>query len=138
MGLRGEVVGFYNDYSNLLGSDLAATGGTGSLDQFNAGEVAVKGIRSYLLNYDLLENNTKFSLPITFGYTFTDTEFLNSFGSDDDLWGEVTIGDELPYIAKHQFNTSISLEHAKFELNFKWTFIMVHFRTIAGTETITR
>ena len=116
-GLRGEVVGFYNDYSNLLGSDLAASGGTGSLDQFNAGEVSVKGIE-LLLNYNLLENNASYALPISFGYTFTDTEFLNSFGSDDSLWGEVQSGDELPYIAKHQFNTSISLEHAKFELNF--------------------
>jgi len=115
-GLRGEVVGFYNDYSNLLGSDLAASGGTGSLEQFNAGEVSVKGIE-LLLNYDLMQKNTAYALPITFGYTFTDAAFLNSFGSDDGLWGEVQSGDELPYIAKHQFNTSISLEHAKFELN---------------------
>ena len=115
-GLRGEVVGFYNDYSNLLGSDLAASGGTGSLEQFNAGEVSVKGIE-LLLNYDLLQKNTSYALPVTFGYTFTDATFLNSFGSDDGLWGEVQSGDELPYIAKHQFNTSISLEHAKFELN---------------------
>ena len=134
-GLRGELVAFYNDYSNLLGSDLAATGGTGSLDQFNAGEVAVKGLE-VLLNYDLLQNNNKFALPITFGYTFTDTEFLNSFGSDDGLWGEVTVGDELPYIAKHQFNTSISLEHAKFELNLNGR-LNGAFRTLAGTETIT-
>ena len=115
-GLRGEIVGFFNDYSNLLGSDLAASGGTGSLEQFNAGEVSVKGIE-LLLNYDLLQKNTSYALPITFGYTFTDATFLNSFGSDDDLWGEVQSGDELPYIAKHQFNTSIALEHQKFELN---------------------
>ena len=115
-GLRGEVIGFYNDYSNLLGSDLAASGGTGSLEQFNAGEVQVKGIE-LLLNYDLLKNNASYALPISFGYTFTDTEFLNSFGSNDGLWGEVNKGDELPYIAKHQFNTSISLEHAKYELS---------------------
>tara|TARA_R110002033_G_scaffold147120_1_gene184496 strand:+ start:235 stop:2514 length:2280 start_codon:yes stop_codon:yes gene_type:complete len=134
-GLRGEVVGFYNDYSNLLGSDLAATGGTGSLDQFNAGEVAVRGIE-LLLNYDLLSENSAFALPVTFGYTLTDTEFLNSFGSDDSLWGEVTAGDELPYIAKHQFNTSISLEHAKFELNLNGR-LNGAFRTLAGTETIT-
>jgi len=115
-GLRGEVVGFYNDYSNLLGSDLAASGGTGSLEQFNAGEVSVKGFE-LLLNYDLLQKNTSYALPITFGYTFTDARFLNSFGSDASLWGEVQSGDELPYIAKHQFNTSISLEHNRFELN---------------------
>lgn len=134
LGLRGEVVGFFNDYSNLLGSDLAATGGTGSLDQFNAGEVNVRGLE-LLLNYDLLQKDQNWSLPISFGYTYTDTEFQNSFGSSDDLWGVVTAGDELPYISKHQFNATISLEHSKFQLNFNTRFNGT-FRTMAGTGTI--
>jgi Fe(3+) dicitrate transport protein len=133
-GIRGEVVGFYNDYSNLLGSDLAASGGTGSLEQFNAGAVAVKGIE-VLLNYNLLPETSKFSLPISLAYTLTDTEFLTSFGSDDDLWGEVSAGDEMPYIAKHQFNTSISLEHKDFELNLSGRF-NGNFRTVAGSGSI--
>lgn len=132
--LRGEVIGFYNDYSNLLGSDIAATGGTGTLDQFNAGEVRVSGLE-VLLNYELLPTNTKFKLPISFGYTLTDTKFLSSFGSSNDIWGEVTEGDELPYIAKHQFNTSISLEHSKYELNFGARF-NGEFRTLAGSGDI--
>jgi len=133
-GLRGEVVGFFNDYSNLLGSDLAASGGTGSLDQFNAGEVSVKGVE-LLLNYDFLQRNTSYALPITFGYTFTDTTFLNSFGSDDDLWGEVQSGDELPYIAKHQFNGSISFEHKKFELNLNGR-LNGAFKTEASADSV--
>lgn len=134
LGIRGELVGFFNDYSNLLGSDLAASGGTGSLDQFNAGEVEVKGIE-LLLNYNILPSNGPYALPISFGYTLTDTKFLNSFGSEDDIWGKVKAGDELPYISKHQFNTSISLEHAKFELNLNGRF-NGGFRTIAGSGKI--
>jgi Fe(3+) dicitrate transport protein len=132
--VRGELVGFYNDYSNLLGSDLAATGGTGSLEQFNAGEVAVSGLE-LLLNYDLLSNNNKYSLPLTFGYTFTNTEFINSFGSTDGLWGEVTEGDQLPYIPKHQFNIMLSLEHKKYELNISSRY-NGEFRTLAGSGDI--
>lgn len=133
-GFSGEIIGFYNDYSNLLGSDLAATGGTGSLEQFNAGEVTVKGLE-LLLNYNLLGNNEKFALPLTFAYTYTDTEFLNSFGSGEDLWGEVNSGDELPYIAKHQLNTTLSLEHKNFEVNLSGRY-NGEFRTQAGTGTI--
>nr|WP_299342916.1 TonB-dependent receptor [Allomuricauda sp.] len=133
-GLTGELVGFYNDYSNLLGSDLAATGGTGSLDQFNAGEVRVQGIE-LLLNYNFIQNNDQLLMPFTFGYTFTDTEFLNSFGSEDDLWGEVTAGDELPYISRHQFNASLSIEHQKFDINFSGRF-NGQFRTEAGSGAI--
>ncbi|WP_349351788.1 MULTISPECIES: TonB-dependent receptor family protein [unclassified Flagellimonas] len=133
-GISGELVGFYNDYSNLLGSDLAATGGTGSLDQFNAGEVKVQGIE-VLLNYNFLENNPNLQLPLTFGYTLTDTEFLNSFGSENDIWGEVNSGDELPYIAKHQFNAALSLEHQNFEINLSGRYNGA-FRTLAGSGPI--
>ncbi len=132
--LNGELVGFYNDYSNLLGSDLAATGGTGSLDQFNAGEVRITGIEA-LLNYNLLPGNKSYILPLTVSYTYTDTEFLNSFGSADDLWGEVNAGDELPYISKHLLNAGIGLEHRNFEINFNARF-NGEFRTEAGTGTI--
>ncbi|WP_100615511.1 TonB-dependent receptor family protein [Confluentibacter citreus] len=134
IGISGELVGFYNDYSNLLGSDLAASGGTGSLDQFNAGEVVVKGLE-VLLNYNLLSKTSKFALPISFGYTFTDTELLNSFESTDELWGDVTKGDELPYISKHQFNAVISLEHDRFELNLSGRY-NGQFRTLAGTGSL--
>ncbi|WP_185782846.1 TonB-dependent receptor family protein [Croceivirga lutea] len=133
-GISGEVVAFYNDYSNLLGSDLAATGGTGSLDQFNAGEVKVQGLE-VLVNYNLLPNSTQYALPITLGYTLTDTEFLNSFGSENDIWGTVNAGDELPYISKHQFNGSLSFEHSKYEINLNAKYNGA-FRTQAGTGTI--
>ncbi len=132
--LSGEIVGFYNDFSNLLGSDLAATGGTGSLDQFNAGEVNVYGLE-FLLNYDFLYTKENWKLPFTVAYTFTDTEFLNSFGSDDDLWGEVTAGDELPYLSKHQLNTTLGLEFPNFEFYFNARY-NGPFRTQAGSGPI--
>ena len=132
--LKGEFVGFYNDYSNLLGSDIAATGGTGSLDQFNAGAVKVNGIE-LLLNYNITSEAARFSFPMSLGYTYTNTEFLNSFGSTDSLWGTVTLGDELPYIPKHQLNAALSLEHAKFEINVNARYNGA-FRTLAGSGTI--
>ena len=134
-GFQGELVGFYNNYSNLLGSDLAATGGTGSLKQFNAGEVDVKGLE-FLLNYDLLQNSSgNFKLPLNFSYTYTHTEFQNSFESEVGIWGEVNKGDEMPYIPNHQFHAGIGLEHAKFDLNLNGRY-MGEFRTMAGIGSI--
>ena len=132
--LKGELVGFLNDYSNLLGSDLTATGGTGTLEQFNAGEVNVNGIE-VLLNYNLAIKDSKISMPISFGYTFTNSEFQNSFDSSDGLWGVVSVGDEMPYIPKHQFNAAFSLEHSSFEINLNARYNGA-FRTLAGTGTI--
>jgi Fe(3+) dicitrate transport protein len=133
-GLSGEVIGFFNDYSNLLGSDLAATGGTGSLEQFNAGEVNVQGLE-VLLNYDFLAENKSLKLPVTLAYTYTKTEFKSSFGSAEDIWGEVITGDELPYISKHQFNISLYLEHPSFDINLSGRF-NGKFRTKAGKGAI--
>ena len=132
--LKGELVGFLNDYSNLLGSDLAATGGTGTLEQFNAGEVNVNGME-VLLNYNLAIKGSKISMPISFGNTFTNSEFQNSFDSSDGLWGVVSVGDEMPYIPKHQFNAAFSLEHSSFEINLNARYNGA-FRTLAGTGTI--
>ncbi|ARV05428.1 TonB-dependent receptor [Polaribacter sp. SA4-10] len=134
--LKGEVVGFFNDYSNLLGSDLAATGGTGSLELFNAGEVNVNGIE-VLLNYNIASENSKLSIPLSFGYTFTNSAFQNSFGSDDGLWGTVSKGDQMPYLPRHQLNTTISLEHNDFEINLSGRY-NGEFRTLAGTGTIAK
>ena len=134
-GIQGEVVGYYNDYQNLLGSDLAATGGTGSLDQFNAGEVRVSGVE-VSLNYNLLNNSSeKVRLPLTFNYTLTDTEFLSSFDSANAIFGEVSVGDEIPYIAKNQFNLNLGLGHEKFGIDMGARYIDA-FRTQAGTGTI--
>lgn len=132
--LSGEIVAYFNDYSNLLGSDLAASGGTGTLDQFNAGEANVRGIE-LLLNYQILKEEGKFKLPVSFGYTLTDTEFVNDFASDEGIWGEIEKGDEIPYISKHQFNASVALEHAKFELVLAARY-NGEFRTIAGKGAI--
>ena len=132
--VRAETVLFFNDYSNLLGSDLAATGGSGELDQFNAGMVDVNGLE-LLLNYDFSKRESTTKIPLTLGYTFTNTQFKNSFGSDEDLWGEVSSGDELPYLSKHQFNLGLSVEHPKYELNLNGRF-NGRFRTKAGKGRI--
>jgi Fe(3+) dicitrate transport protein len=133
-GFSGEVVGFYNDYSNLLGSDLAATGGGGTLDLFNAGEVDVSGLE-VLGGYDFLANNVNFSLPLTMTYTFTDAEFQNTFDSNVGIWGEVASGDEVPYISRHQFNAGLSFIAEKFEAHANARY-RGEFRTLAGTGDI--
>ena len=136
-GLRGEVVGFYNDYSNLLGSDLAASGGTGSLEQFNAGEARVAGLE-VLLNYDLLSainKETHLKLPLTVSYTFTDAQFTNDFDSDDSVFGTVSDGDEIPYIANHQFNITAAFENTVVNFSVSGRFTD-SFRTEAGQGSI--
>lgn len=134
-GITGEFVGYYNDYSNLLGSDLAASGGTGSLDLFNAGAATVRGIE-LLLNYDLLRNSdSELRFPLTFSYTLTDTRFDSDFDSDDSIFGKVMKGDEIPYIPRNQFNMTAALEGDRFNVSLSGRYTSA-FRTQAGTGDI--
>ncbi len=102
-----EVIGFYNDYTNILGDCTNASGCEGDIgDQFNGGAATVKGIEASF-SYTFVAANG-LQVPINLTYTFTDTKFETSF--EDGFWGDVTEGDEMPYIARNQLHASIGLE----------------------------
>lgn len=132
--LNFELVGFFNNYSNLLGSDLAAGGGDGTTSQFNAGEVDVLGLE-FSLGWNPMGQQDILQLPVSVNYTYTSATFQNSFNSDFDPWGDVSKGDEMPYLPKHQVNLSTSFIYQKFDLN-----INIHgtgaMRTVAGSGSI--
>ena len=83
-----ELIFYQNNYTNLLGNDLAATGGFGELDPFNAGKALVNGLE-FLLRTNLIEIN-EVSVPFSLSYTLTNAKFLSDFGSTQDIWGEVS------------------------------------------------
>jgi Fe(3+) dicitrate transport protein len=132
-----EIAGFYNDYSNLLGECTIASGCTGNIgDQFNAGEVDVHGVE-LSLGYDVAPalNVTEVSLPLRFNYTYTQAEFENSFVSAFEEWGNVTAGDELPYIPEHQFFIAAGVVALKWEFHVAGKYVD-EMRTQAGSGSI--
>ncbi|MFQ5446516.1 MAG: TonB-dependent receptor domain-containing protein, partial [Saprospiraceae bacterium] len=133
--LSGQAVLFFNNYDNLLGADLAAAGGTGSADLFNGGEVDAKGLE-FQLTYDpLTTSGDGWSLPISLVYTYTSATFQNSFDSEFEGWGQVAIGDELPYLAHHQLALILDLSKEKFSFNLSGRYQSA-MRTEAGSGPI--
>ncbi len=129
----GEIIYYYNNFSNLQGSDNMSGGGSGTGDLFNAGEAVVNGIE-LAATYDFLYNNTnQFRLPITLSYTYTDTELESTFSSP--IWGNVVPGDEIPYIPKNQISIMADFEFNKFQFAMGYRFVDA-FRTKAGQGTI--
>ena len=129
--LSAQAVAFFNDYSNLLGTDLAAGGGTGSGLLFNGGAVDVRGVElsaEYELSAVL---DVRFGLPLSLSYTYTDAAFQNAFESEYEPWGTVQAGDELPYLPRHQGAAQFGFETAAFgaSLSARFTSPM---RTVAG------
>jgi Fe(3+) dicitrate transport protein len=106
---RLEVIGFYNDYSNL--TDIC-TQSRGCIDQsldrqFDAGRAKIYGLEAYAEHEPNL-GTLKF--PLSASYTLTYAEFLDRIESSDSIWGNVVPGDELPYVPRHQFNGSLGVE----------------------------
>jgi len=135
-GLSGQAVLFFNNYKNLLGADLEAAGGGGTNEQFNGGAVQTKGIE-FNVTYDLLYSkiNSNFRLPVSLVYSYTDAKFLNDFDSEFDGWGEVSAGDQFPYLANNQLTILLSLEHHKFSVNLSGKY-MDEMRTVPGQGEI--
>jgi Fe(3+) dicitrate transport protein len=130
-GLRAEGVFFFNDYSNLLGADLAASGGQGTTDQFNGGQVDVVGLE-LSLDYDLARlAGTRLTLPLSLVYTYTDATFKNAFESEFEPWGTVRAGDALPYLPQHQLAAGLGLEGPRFGLHVNASYVG-RMRTKAG------
>ncbi|GIV80399.1 MAG: TonB-dependent receptor [Litorilinea sp.] len=130
-GFKAEGVFFFNDYSNLLGADLAASGGTGTADQFNGGAVHALGVE-LAAGYDLgLALKTRLSLPLTVSYTYTKATFQNAFESDFEPWGTVEKGDELPYLPHHQLALGLGLEHGRLGVHLNGRYVS-RMRTEAG------
>lgn len=134
--LRIETALFFTDYENLLGEETLSSGDSGNGDQFNGGEVEVYGLE-FGVKYDLAEfmNNSKLKYPVSFNYTYTHAEFQSSFSSDFDEWGDVSKGDELPYIPDHQFYVSAAIEDDKWLVSSAAKYVD-EMRTVAGSGPI--
>ncbi|MDB2415003.1 TonB-dependent receptor [Rickettsiales bacterium] len=135
--LQTEAVAFFNNYDNLLGVEtLSGGGGTGTGDQYNGGEVEVYGFELGL-GYDLasLMKNSPYKYPVSINYTYTQAEFGSSFNSSFSEWGNVTSGDELPYIPEHQIYVSAGIEADKWLVNASAKFVD-EMRTVAGSGPI--
>ncbi|PWE18419.1 TonB-dependent receptor [Marinicauda salina] len=131
-----EAVAFYNDYSNILGSCTASTGGGCVIgDQFDGGEVEISGLE-LTAEADLGATvGARFAAPVRVAYTYTDAEFQTGFASDYDPWGTVEAGDALPYIPEHQLTVSAGLEFDRVggEISANWTDDV---RTVSGQGAI--
>ena len=124
-----EFTLFMNSYDNLLGADTAASGG-GSDELFNGGAVDISGFELYLRR--VLVDNGRIQMPLELSWTSTNSEFQESF---DGFWGEVSKGDELPYLPDTMIalNLGLNVDKLSANISMKKTSEM---RTVAGSGRI--
>ena len=121
-GTTAELVGFYNDYSNLVAQCTLSSGcPPDALDQqFNAGAVDVFGA-------ELLVGHTLDLGPVDLSgraaYTFTLATFGEDFASGNPVYGDVEAGGEVPYIPAHQASVGVGLGKEIWGLELSGTYL---------------
>ena len=128
--LRGEALFFYSDYDNMHGNCTASQGCEEENigNQYNAGEVKVSGLEAKA-GYEFAAG--AITIPVDLTYTFTETEFQNSFKSGLDTWGSVIAGDELPYVPENQLQLTVGVVGEKWRGDVLVRY-MDEMRTTAG------
>jgi len=121
--LNAQVVFFFNDYENLLGSDLAAAGGGGTGDLFNAGKAETLGSEVEVSYYISPAGSKGVGIPLSIAYTYTDGKFENAFKADNEDWGTVQKGDHMPYLSNHQFVLNAGVQHSLFDINLSSKYV---------------
>ena len=104
---QAEAIGFTSDYSNITG-ECAFSSGCAPEDlgrQFNGGEAFIWGVEAVAGHR--FDAPGELSFPLRATYTYTNARFDSAFSSSNPQFGDVEVGDELPYVPTHQASAQI-------------------------------
>lgn len=106
----GEVIGFFNDYSNITSECTLSAGCNPELvnQQFNNGRAFIGGVE--LLGGYTVSLPRELSMPFRFSYTFTNATYRTTFESSDPTIGDIEKGDPIPYVPAHVLNAQLGFE----------------------------
>ena len=129
-----ELIGFFNDYSNLTSICTLSSGCPLErlTEQFNAGAVQVYGAETALSQQFTLPMDIRLATELT--YTLTISNFVSDLIGNP-RFGDVTAGDELPYVPKHQASGRINIGQDDWNLAFAIKYLG-EMRDVAGAGEI--
>ncbi|MFT4965813.1 MAG: Fe(3+) dicitrate transport protein [Colwellia sp.] len=117
-GANIEAVVFFNDMSNLKESCSFSTASACNSDlgkEVNGGEVDIYGLE-FSSNYQFTLTEG-LDVPVSLVYTYSDSEFKNTFKSGFPMWGDITAGDSVPYLPEHQITINMGLTAEQWDIN---------------------
>ncbi len=128
-----EIMSYYNDYKNILGSCMESVGcQTGNIgDQFNGGKAEIHGLE-VTADYTV-DLNGDWRMPLRAVYTYTSAKFASAFV--DGFWGDVKRGDHMPYVPEQQLTLSLGVENDDGSIMINANYVSAT-RAIAGQGSI--
>lgn len=115
-GANVEIIGFFSDYQNLLGTCTFSSGCTSEQigDEFDGGAAHAYGVESLISAAPVIARDLH--LPLRVGYTFQRSTFQTTFASDNPQWGDIIEGDEIPYLPEHQLQVQAGVSGVAWEV----------------------
>lgn len=108
----GEVIGFFNDYSNIT-SECTQSAGCNPDElnqQFNNGRAFIGGVE--VLGGYTVPLPRKLFMPFRVSYTYTKATYRSTFASADPTLGDIERGDPIPYVPAHVLNAQVGIERS--------------------------
>ncbi len=104
----GDITAFRTDYDNLLGVCTISSGVDCDVgDAFNGDAATIDGLE-VSLSHDF-SSSSAYSLPFVLSYTYMDGRFDSDI-ADTDFFGDVSVGDPIPYVPDHELFVSGGIE----------------------------
>jgi len=118
---RIEAMGFWNEYSNLVGACTASSGVNCQIGDLFSGDAArVRGLE-LVFRQDLSRSGT-FGIPFSATYTYSDGEFRSDL-ADSNFFGDAERGDPIPYLPEHELYVSLGFEKNRWSINASVNYI---------------
>lgn len=112
---RAELMAFSSDYDNLLGECTSSSGSDCEIgDAFNGDAATVRGVEFLFANRFSLVDSMALTTQVS--VTYIDGEFDTNI-ADTAFFGDVSVGDPIPYIPETQFQFSLGLEQNSWQVN---------------------
>ncbi|NRA82608.1 MAG: TonB-dependent receptor [Gammaproteobacteria bacterium] len=130
---KAEMIGFFNDMSNLKESCTFSAGAkcTENVDEeFNGGAVDVYGLEASLSH--TFSPTDSIDFPVSLVYTHTKSEFKETFDSKFALWGNITAGDEVPYLPDNQLTLIVGFSANRWQASILTSYVG-EMKEISGT-----
>ncbi|MCG5548280.1 TonB-dependent receptor family protein [Halorhodospira halochloris] len=123
---QAELIGFFNDYSNINAQCTQVGGGCEDEDDVAPiGEVEVYGLEATWLHDLGASQGWGVQVPVSLTYTLTRSEFRENIGKEEapNNWAGARKGDSLPEIPEHEINARIGLAQEDWRINLaaNWT-----------------
>ncbi len=108
----GEVIGFFNDYSNITSECTLSAGCNPDLvnQQFNNGRAFIGGVE--VLGGYTVSLPRELAMPFRITYTYTSATFQSTFESSDPTIGDIMKGDPVPYVPAHVLNAQLGFQRS--------------------------